>query len=532
MHSVSTFVAQLLVLHVAGKRANLNYGERIPNEGDTGDKAGRQGSSTKAVHAHYAVQAGVQVEDGYSEQVSVAEGRTPLKSAAEIAQVNSTAVDTAEVSEVSNTTGHHTEEVQTYVTSLSQLKQELLNSNMSESRGMVDCLAKLALILSGILLALCSICGMKKVVKEFNMRSWCGIGELLRAAGIDKHETFHLSMIIDKVQYVEPISTAIRIHSSYHTVHTEMATSTAGFHQTLTVEVPQGTSEIVIELVDDFKKSGFLASKKISVDEVLRLAQEAEKTVVVLKRKKGKMTQDPQVFISFCADSDGEEDEVNLDGVNLGHLSPEMQMKLQQAKREQRRSKNKKKSEDDSGDDPEPSRASQSSDKLTLLSSTCSGPLSKHDKMARTSEYFFAVYQAGRDTAPHAYKAESKAAIVSWCLGWWKEKGDYDNKEKPVGCVSMLRVTNVYPVPDKPNVFCIRHVLKSRDKEDMFLSRVDRSRDVWVESVHLFIEQLRSSRQEFDQDEQSAEQSDGHGHSSDGHGHSGKHDSKHHHGRH
>merc|ERR1719161_3459499 len=96
--------------------------------------------------------------------------------------------------------------------------------------------------------------------------------------------------------------------------------------------------------------------------------------------------------------------------------------------------------------------------------------------------------------APKSHSGDTKQAIVSWCLGWWKEEMDFDKWQKPLGCVSMLRVTNVYPVPDKPNVFCIRHVLKSRDKEDMFLSKVDRSRDVWVESVHLFIEQLRSSK--------------------------------------
>eukprot|EP00746_Dinoflagellata_sp_MGD_P018038 gnl/MRDRNA2_/MRDRNA2_141755_c0_seq1.p1 gnl/MRDRNA2_/MRDRNA2_141755_c0~~gnl/MRDRNA2_/MRDRNA2_141755_c0_seq1.p1 ORF type:complete len:549 (-),score=103.09 gnl/MRDRNA2_/MRDRNA2_141755_c0_seq1:3-1649(-) len=535
LHNVAVLLIPLLIHQVVGKRANLHYA--LVDQVDIKPTEGGKLSSTAMDNKP---PGGGEVDNSRARAMQVQTEGVVENSAAvkDVPLHRNTGVQHQTVNEDNwNQTVEHTEQHSTFVDdnsnetarsaradqhqdvsrhvpqSLSQLKEHLLTADVMESG------FKLIMVLLLIVVAFWFLCGMKKQMKDFNFRSWFGIGDFLLAAGIDKYRTFHLSLIIDKVHYMEDLSTAVRITAGRNTVSTNKATSVYGIHETLTIAVAQGTHEIVVELVDDPKKNTHLAVKKITIDEVCRLAQEVEKTVLVLKRKGKKLSQDPQLFITFCTDGaeDEEEDDDTLMGVNIGNLSAEMQLKLKEAKKAEkgRRTSGGDKSESDDAEKPS---------KLQFLSTTCRGPLSKHDHFARTSDYYFAVYQAGKDTAPKAYNGNSKAAIVSWCLGWWKDEGDFKKEDRPVGCVSMLRVTNVYPVPDKPNVFCIRHVLKSREKEDMFLSRVDRSRDVWVESVHLFIEQLRQSRAEVAA-EPDDESRGGH---SDADTHSGA--DKHHHG--
>merc|ERR1719160_1621228 len=68
----------------------------------------------------------------------------------------------------------------------------------------------------------------------------------------------------------------------------------------------------------------------------------------------------------------------------------------------------------------------------------------------------------------------------------------YTKGLSPMSSILVLRITNVYVLPDdrEKDNFCIRHVGQDKMKEDIVLKRYDRSREVWGECLHLFLEHL------------------------------------------
>merc|ERR1719272_1230228 len=120
------------------------------------------------------------------------------------------------------------------------------------------------------------------------MGQMCGLGMMRRAAGIDKFDTFTLAMVFDKVQYLESFDTNIRVTAGHQVVNTKSASSQTGIHETLDIEVRQGTQHIKFELCEvskfhtnsiksvhhnSTKSESVLAHKTLSVDEVQRLAE-------------------------------------------------------------------------------------------------------------------------------------------------------------------------------------------------------------------------------------------------------------------
>eukprot|EP00746_Dinoflagellata_sp_MGD_P091780 gnl/MRDRNA2_/MRDRNA2_36356_c0_seq1.p1 gnl/MRDRNA2_/MRDRNA2_36356_c0~~gnl/MRDRNA2_/MRDRNA2_36356_c0_seq1.p1 ORF type:complete len:427 (+),score=83.54 gnl/MRDRNA2_/MRDRNA2_36356_c0_seq1:106-1386(+) len=373
--------------------------------------------------------------------------------------------------------------------------------------GYMECMVKVWLVVAALAVTCCSFCGLKKWAKNFNIRNYCCFRKLFKKMGIDTYDTFEMQAIMRKANFAADSDCRlclVIIISGKQSIRSKNFRNGDQVHQTLPVTVEQGVRQILLELHDD--AGHCVARRKMTVEEVLQLADKDESTkrALVLRKRGTFLSTDAQVYIDFVTKGGGNDLE-GMEGIEISNLSPEMQLSLQKAnktkqlKKQRKRTPRQKKSEssdDSEGDTGESSPATGTAAQLDLIAKTCCGPLKLGGSFGHKTNYYFAVYQGAQDGTPNRYSPDSKFAQISWSLGWWKDQENFVNGEKPIGAISMLRVTNIFLAPDSPNVFCIRHISKAKGKEEMFLDRVDRSRDVWVESLHLFIEHLRQARTE------------------------------------
>jgi len=356
------------------------------------------------------------------------------------------------------------------------------------------CIMKMFVALSATFLAFCAMCGCKKAVQRFDIRDIWGVPEFLRMINYDTFDAFSLTIVVEKANYNDSVSTAIKITCGSNSVTTASSDRTNnGVQETVHLDVQQGCSQMRIEIIDTGRKGGHvLAFKKLSMDDIILMSDSAEQQTITLKAKTKMSSVDPRVNMTFCAMTLDSEDDCRdvLDDVDENKLSPEMQMLLMQASRKKRKS-------NDDGEVHTSSDEDEKRSKLELISDACKGRVKVSDMLGRQSEKYCAVVQLGKDGCPTRFSPNSKASLVAWNLSWWATENDCLNNNLPLGKVSMLRVTNVYVLPDKPEDFCIRYVNKKKEKEELYLRKSDqKSREVWVESLHLFIEQLRASRKE------------------------------------
>merc|ERR1719386_595802 len=95
------------------------------------------------------------------------------------------------------------------------------------------------------------------------------------------------------------------------------------------------------------------------------------------------------------------------------------------------------------------------------------------------------------------------SCVTGWKLGWW-EGGDKpsdpcNEANPPVQAIPILYIGKIYPDHHKNDEFTLEYVKDTADVESkqLHLARVDRSRELWVESLSVFINHLRKVRSDM-----------------------------------
>merc|ERR1719265_1033978 len=144
--------------------------------------------------------------------------------------------------------------------------------------------------------ALCTVCGLRKSTKDVNIRDFCGIGKFLRWINYDKFDEFAVTIVCAKASYNDSLPTAIKITVGSTSVTTETsAQATKGVQQTVQVDVPQGASDLRIEIIDPGKKGSgsVLAGVKVPIEDVIAYSDSGERQTLMLKKKTKKVSIDP-----------------------------------------------------------------------------------------------------------------------------------------------------------------------------------------------------------------------------------------------
>lgn len=100
----------------------------------------------------------------------------------------------------------------------------------------------------------------------------------------------------------------------------------------------------------------------------------------------------------------------------------------------------------------------------------------------------------GTSTNPwneHFFRATTtKEGVWMWC--YWKDQKALDQKKNPIGVIPLLSITVVLrnDADGNRNQFFLRYSARSGVR-DLYMERVDRDRDLWVDGLYEFIQMVR-----------------------------------------
>jgi hypothetical protein len=335
-------------------------------------------------------------------------------------------------------------------------------------------------IIAGSFLAICAVCGLYKC-SSLRMRDCSCIKRCMRATGTDQFDDFELTLLVHEVTYTASqlkMHTKVRVTAGDHVVSTDQS-NRGVYQQIVQLLVEQGAKEVKLELMDA-DKSKVLAVKRLDVMKDILDPKNRETEMVYSMKQQSKVVLNPKIKITKILDSDGNMEQGLLAGINV---SPEANIMLRQQIQKEKAefSSGDENSAGVSGSDAVGSMA-QDMSQVDLLMKVCKGPLEKFGSWGRRSN----VYIATRGP-PHQRK---------YTLGVWKSQADFEKNIAPDIEVDLMKILGVMPDPHpkRVDVFVINYV-KDNQKDRLTFRRIDRNRDVWVETFLVLIKTLREQKE-------------------------------------
>lgn len=299
----------------------------------------------------------------------------------------------------------------------------------------------------------------------FGLCAWCScscrcrdllcIRRCLRAAGHDQFDDFELTVMVHEVNFDrggDRTSTMVRITSGPNSALTEAASS-GNFQQPLTINVDQGSPDVLIELLDS--SESVLAQLRLDVmRDVLGSRAPGPESVVGMRARSSRV-RNPRIKLTMQVHTD-DDLEANRDpsGNEVEWLVRQQLSKV-------------------GGSDAQEPDA---------LKAACSGPLELFEGMGGLDKVYVSIL--------------GPPSSRRWALGVWRDKNDFDRRALPVVEVDMLRVRSVQADPTRSNVFVMNYFDEHRVSQRLRFRRVDRARDVWVELLQRVITKIHDSRRD------------------------------------
>ncbi|AFZ80219.1 hypothetical protein BEWA_030720 [Theileria equi strain WA] len=119
-------------------------------------------------------------------------------------------------------------------------------------------------------------------------------------------------------------------------------------------------------------------------------------------------------------------------------------------------------------------------EKIILFSFSLEGPIIAKKGYASQMLYFKAVHTNG-----------------AWYWNFWKSKEECRRNVKYEGSIPILSISTVLRHPTDYTFFYVRYYSKE-GSHDLIFKSVDRSRDIWADSLYMFIENVRRYLEHFD----------------------------------
>lgn len=332
-------------------------------------------------------------------------------------------------------------------------------------------------LFGGSALACCAICGLYKC-SQCRIRDCACCKRLFRALSVDSFDDFELLLIVHEVLYNAnaKAKTKVKVTAGQHQVETEISNKGI-FQQPLSIFVEQGTSELVVELLNG--SNYVLANKKFRVQEDILAGPEVVRQKLFPMKQKEKGILNPRVKLTILKDGNSEEDAImpNLSFTESANNVETTLFLREQIWKHQEESAVEEAKSLQTGVAFEPSRPLS---ELEVLARGCEGPLETVSGWGNKSGAYLAV------------QGPPKTKKYTFCV--WPSQVKYERGEKPDEEIEVLKVLSVQPDPGRPEVFMVNYMKPDKTKHRTTFMRLDRGRDAWVELLQLFITKVREEK--------------------------------------
>lgn len=266
-------------------------------------------------------------------------------------------------------------------------------------------------------------------------------------------------------------TTVVRVTAGSHSVRTD-PNSNGIFQQPLHITVEQGTSQVVVDLLDTSGR--VLATLALDImDHILKPKKISPETVYPMKQR-SKGIRNPKMKLTLVVNSGSDPEMGFLSGAGISSdVDILVRQQLRKAKQE--------------GLNPSGEGLSE----MQILKQACAGPLEIFEGLGKTSSVYVAVL--GPPTSRR------------YVLGIWDDKHSYDAKRHPFSEVDLLRIQSVQADPTRHHVFVVNYFDESRVPQTLTFRRMDRARDVWVEILYLLVTKARDSVKKHKRDKTQVE---------------------------
>lgn len=297
------------------------------------------------------------------------------------------------------------------------------------------------------------------------MRNCACMKRFLRLTGQDAFDDFELMCLVHEALFESAkgkLTTIVQITAGVHTVKTD-PNSNAVFQQPLHITIEQGTETIKIDLLDSSEH--ILAELTLDVVKDV-LHDTMPEHVRAMKKRDGAGIINPRIKLTMVVSMDEDEEKGLMAGVgNSSDTDLLVRQQLKKAKQESAQ------------------RMSLSGDhevtELDVLKQACSGPLEMFEGLGKTASVYAAV------VGPPSSRR--------WVLGVWKDEKAFQDKQRGIMEIDLLKVQSVQADPARHHVFVINCYDESRVRRSMTFRRIDRARDVWVQMLHLLVVKARET---------------------------------------
>lgn len=320
-----------------------------------------------------------------------------------------------------------------------------------------------ALIIGLILLCLllpflgwyCRSCGLRSI-------PCCR--RVFRAVGVDDFDDFDVMFVVHEAiasNSSGKINFCVRITAGRNTAQTEFR-STSHFQENMQLRIEQGVREVKVDFIDGWRRK--IASMVFDPNKDILVQKSCTDQIFSMKTKQTGVVN-PQLKLTFrvVKTADAEEN-----GLVSGGNANSAERNLEFLVSEQLR----KVGWEEKVRDPV--------QQLNLLASACAGPVERFGMVGEKQPAYVGVRGPPKN---RGFK-----------LGIWKEEKTFADGRDGKLEIDILRITGVKADPNRAEIFFIYYIDDNRVRQNVCLRRVDRTRDVWVKMLTMFISEVHALR--------------------------------------
>mmetsp|Transcript_89406 Transcript_89406/g.224829 ORF Transcript_89406/g.224829 Transcript_89406/m.224829 type:complete len:357 (-) Transcript_89406:115-1185(-) len=323
-----------------------------------------------------------------------------------------------------------------------------------------------------LLVALCVAFGLFKCsqcrMRDCPCLKWC-----LRAAGADSFEDFDLFVVVHEVLVSASDQTemVVRVHAGEESATTEPHKRV--FQQPMSIFVEQGTEKIEVEILDSWGTNRW-AKTEVDIDEILKAEGGFRDRVFPMKSSRRGFAQ-PRVKLTMYKSGSGEDEEegllknIEVSEDHAGMMVRDHLQKVQQAAALA--------SEADGEGETLMKRALS---EIELLASACAGYVERLEGWGKKEKVWVAAQRDGKKKK-HFF-------------GVWRERRLQEEGEEPVEKLDLLKIKSVQADPRQDISFMIFEMQRDGSTKQHQFFRIDRARDVWVQTLALLIKEARDKK--------------------------------------
>lgn len=286
------------------------------------------------------------------------------------------------------------------------------------------------------------------------------IKRLFLLTGHDRFNDVDIMVLVHEAMFddvaAQRLNLIVKITAGDNFVKTE-ANSRGIFQQPMHITVEQGTTRIVVELLDTW--NNLLAVLPLDVEDHILNEKNLQPEVVYSMKQKSKNIRNPRVKLTMVVEQDTDPES----GMISDSRAPDIDFLVRQQLRKAKANIGSKKHVSE----------------LDVLKDACAGPLEIFEGLGDTVQVYVAVI--------------GTPISRRWILGVWNDQEDYNVKKQPRQEIDLMRIQSIQADPMRNHVFVVHCLDETRVQKSLTFRRVDRNRDVWVEILRLLVMKARET---------------------------------------